>query len=357
MTKNNGLFLGISVPLMLVLTRQYDVLRRRNIWLSVVPSIVFVGVWQYVTLPFNIGNLKGVTGESIPGLTLFTFLQQLVGLVWIGLLPFILWSIYARIVRPLLARRPVNILDAATFALLVGPVLFHSMLPHDVNQRYLVPSIAALLLFAGQAMLDLLSLPVFARFPQPLKWVLVAVLLVVCRSPQRYDPGTAGGYAELAQDLLAKYPANQAPAVLISASFGSQAVLIAEVATHESRMGHWLIRGSKIFSHRNGVLNNRQVELTGKSPAEMLSYLQDLPISVLVLADDGDPQHAPEYDLVTRILHDYPDRWTRVLSKYAGAECGNASCTVEVYQLNSAVGQTHFSPGKLPTDMSLWKGL
>jgi len=135
-------------------------------------------------------------------------------------------------------------------------------------------------------------------------------------------------------------------------------MFVSEIATHEERMGgHWLLRGSKIFRRRTGVMNNRQTELTHESPEEILQYLDELPVSLLVLADDGDPEHAPQHDLVAKLIHDSPDRWTQVLTGQVGGECRNAPCTIEVYRLNSTVGKTHFSPEKLPTGMSLWKGL
>jgi len=358
-TKNNGLFLGISVPVMILVTRSLGILRRRDIWLAIIPSVIFVGIWQYVTLPFNIGNMKGVTEESVPGLVLFFFLKQLIGLVWVGLLPLILWSIYARIVRPLLRREPVNTVDAATFALLIGPVLFHSMLPHDANQRYLLPSVAALLLFSGQALLDLFSLQVFARVPQPLKLAAIAVLLVVSRSSVRFTPPVPSGYNQLATELLARYPAKDNPSILISASYEGEGMLVSEIATHEPRMGHWLIRGSKIFRHRTGIHNNREMELTKESPEEMIRYFEELPVSLLVLADDGDPEHAPQHEIVAKMIKDHPDRWTQVMTGNVGSKCQIeiAPCTIEVYRFNSTLGKKEFSPDKLPTGMSLWKGL
>jgi len=357
MSKNNGLFLGVSVPLMILLTRSWSVLRRRDLWLSIVPGVVFVGVWQYLTLPFNIGNMKGFTEESIPGAVILIFVKQLVGLVWIGLLPLILWSVYARILRPLFQRRPVNIMDAATFALLAGPMLFHSMLPHDANQRYLLPSLAALLLFAGQALLDLFSLAAFTRIPQPLKLAVIAVVLVLSRSTMQFPPTAQCGYADLATELLARYPAADNPSILISASFGGEELFVSEVAIHEQRLGHWLLRGSKIFRRRTGILNNRETELTRDPPEKILEYLDELPVSLLVLADDGDSEHAAEHDLVASLIHDYPDRWTQVMTGTVGGECRDAPCTIEVYRLNSTIGKTRFSPEKLPTGMSLWKGL
>jgi hypothetical protein len=357
MTKNNGLFLGISVPLMILLTRSWGILRRWNLWMAIVPSVVFVGVWQYLTLPFNIGNMKGITEESVPGAVILILLKQLAGLVWVGLLPLVLWSVYARILRPLFQRKAVNIVDAATFALLAGPVLFHAMLPHDANQRYLLPSLAALLLFAGQALLDLFSLPLFTRFPQPLKVTAIAVLLILSRSRMPFPPQPQTGYGDLAAELLARYPAQEAPSILISAEFAGEGMFVAEIATHEQRMGHWLLRGSKIFRHRTGIHNNRETELTRDSPEEILRYLDDLPVSLLVLADDGVPEHTPEHDMVAQMIRDYPDRWTQVLSGHVGGECRDAPCTIEVYRLNSTIGKTHFSPEKLPSGMSLWKGL
>lgn len=352
MTKNNGLFLAISLPLTVLLTRSLSILRRWDAWMVTLPAIGAFGVWQYLTLPFVWNNM---TAESTPGLAFFIYIRQLATLAWVGLLPFVIWAVYRRVFVPLVRRGRVSSLDAALFGLLMGPCLFHSMLPHDVNQRYLLPSLPPLLIFAIEGLLDTLSIPVLQRIPQAARLLLAASMIVLPAAARPVQPALPFQYDNLASRLIAAYPTKTAPVFLISASFDGEALFVGEMALHERRPGHWVLRASKLLRHKVGVLN-RQTALVTTAPAEMLQRFQDLPVSLVVLADDGDPEQATERSYLEGMIRDHANLFRLLLTAPVGSGCHDAPCTIRVYQLKGNPG-AHFSPEKLPQNMQLWKGL
>jgi hypothetical protein len=355
MTKNNGLFLAISLPLAVLLARSLSILRRWDAWAATLPAVLAFGAWQYLTLPFVWNNMKGVTDESTPGLAFFIYVRQLATLAWIGLLPFAAWAVYRRVFLPLQRRGKAGVLDAALFGLLVGPCLFHSLLPHDVNQRYLLPSLPPLLIFAIEGLLDLLSLPAIARIPQAARLLLAAGIVVLPAAAAPVPRALSFQYDSLAARLIAAYPKETAPAFLISASFDGEALFVGEMAVRERRPGHWLLRASKLLRHRVGVLN-RETALIQTSPAEVLERFQDLPVSLVVIADDGDLEQATERSFLEGMIRDHPDLFRLVLTSPVGSGCYDAPCTIRVYQMQGNP-QARFSPDKLPQNMQLWKNL
>ena len=81
MTKNNALFLAISLPVVVLLSGAWGVLRRWDIWLAAIPGGAAMLGWQYLTLPFVRNNMSA---EATPGLALLPYLVQLATLAWAG---------------------------------------------------------------------------------------------------------------------------------------------------------------------------------------------------------------------------------------------------------------------------------
>ena len=355
MTKNNAMFLAISLPLTVLLTRSLSVLRRWDIWMATMPAVLAFGVWQYLTLPFVENNMKGVTAESIPGIAFFYYVRQLATLAWIGLLPLVIWAVYRHVYLPLIRHGRVSYLDAALFGLLVGPCLFHSMLPHDVNQRYLLPSLPPLLIFAMRGLLEMLSIPVIVRIPQAARLLLAAAVVVLPAAASPVPVALPFEYDMVASRLIGAYPKEIAPAFLISASFDGEALFVGEMALHERRLGHWVLRASKLLRHKVGVLN-RQTALTTAAPAEVLQRFRDLPVSLMVIAEDGEPEQTEERSYLEGMIRDHPDLFRLLLTAPVGGGCRDAPCTIRVYELQGNAS-ARFSPDKLPQNMPLWKNL
>src|SRR5579883_145831 len=346
MTKNNALFLAIAVPLAILLTRSFRLLRRAEFWLAALPGALAVVVWQYFTLPFVQKNMKGVTEESVPGFVAFPYVWKLVTLVWIGLAPFVLWGIYRRVWVPL-RRGRVAPLDAALFALLIGPVAFHSLLPHDVNQRYLLPALPALLIFAAAGVVDLFST---FRIPYPAALAAAALAVAIPSIATPVKPLPQAGFLAIADHMAAHYPGSLYPSMLLESSFAGESQLIAEIAVRDHRPERWLLRGGKILRRRTGTLNNRQTAVVEEDPAEMLRYLKELPVSFLVVSDEGSAE-IPDREYVARMMKIEPELFHAELTVPYGPEC--PSCTIRLYRVGASPGGG-FHPERLPQNMPLW---
>jgi len=351
-TKNNALFLGITLPAMVLLTRKFGILRRKDIWLALLPGVVFCGVWQYFTLPFVRNNLLHDTtlAESVVG-----YLDQTVHLAWIGFLPFILWSVGKRIAMPVLRGQAVAAWDAASIGVVAGAYLFHAALPHSVNGRYLLPALVALLLFTAQALEDLFAMAAWRQLPGGARTVAIAVLLVAPEALGAFSvaPELPYGYAGLAQQIEEQCPAARCPSILISASFGAEGMMVAELAVRERRPGHYLIRATKILQERAGA-NNHQRELVHGDPRQMEQYFEELPIRLVVISDDGDTEPAATHDALNSIIQQNRAAWDKIMTVPVGGRCSGASCMVDVYQLKNAAARADFSPQKLPAGTGLW---
>jgi hypothetical protein len=352
LTKNNAMFIAISGAIVLLMTSRWSILRRLDLWVAVLPAVLAFGAWQWLTLPFVRYNMKGVTGESTPGLTLFVYGSELLHLIWPALLPFVLFGIWKRIGEPRLRGKLADSTDAASLGLLLGPCLFHAMLPHDVNQRYLLPSLVALLIFAAYGIQEVLSL---VRLTPALRVPLTAAILCIPALAVRIPPDVSMGYSTVAAALTNNSIPQDPPSMLIVSSFGGEANLVAEIASREARPGHWLLRSYKILRRHTGRLN-RQTELVTTDPEEMLAYLQDLPVSLIVIADDGEPKSGQQVSYTRAMVRAHPDLFTAVLREPVGAHCLGRACAIEVYRLNGG-RRGPFDAEKLPKDMPLWKGL
>jgi hypothetical protein len=92
----------------------------------------------------------------------------------------------------------------------------------------------------------------------------------------------------------------------------------------EKRPGHIVLRASKVFA--SSRWDGRDYSVAYQTSAEMMKYLEELPVG-LVLIDDSGPNLFRHHALLKETLLKYPDRWellgTYPLTK-AGIEYGNA---------------------------------
>jgi hypothetical protein len=354
-TKNNAMFLGITLPAMMVLTGSIGLIKKKELWFALLPGALFCAAWQFLTLPFVSKNILHDTtlAEAVKG-----YFDQTIHLVWIGFLPFILWAIIRRVVMPVMRWQKVEPWDAASFAMVLGTYLFHAALPHSVNGRYLLPSVVALLLFAAEGIADSLAL---AAVPQLSKGTRMAAIGLVLVLPEAWGALTMAsqpgyGYADLAGKIETACPPETCPSILVSASFGGEGMIVAELASREQGAGHWLVRATKILQQRAGE-NNHQRELVKTDPQEMERRLEELPIHLAIVSNDGDSDPASPHNYLVGIIQANPEAWEKILAGSVGGTCHDAACTVDVYRLKSAVGKKTFSPSKLPSGMALWPGM
>jgi hypothetical protein len=136
--------------------------------------------------------------------------------------------------------------------------------------------------------------------------------------------------------------------IIVSSDPTIEGMFISEVAMHEKRPGHIVLRASKVLG--TARWDGRDYRVVYRTPAELMKYLKGVPVGVVVI--DGSlpqPDQSQHYALLQKTLLAYPDRW-EPLGAYPltknGVEYGDA---LLVYRLIG--GQTK-ARAKIHLDMS-----
>ena len=115
-------------------------------------------------------------------------------------------------------------------------------------------------------------------------------------------------------------------------------MFISEVAMHEKRPGHIVLRASKVLASSSWVGN--EYKLVHPTPTEMMKYLEEVPVGIVVIDNSGS-DNVPHHSLLKKTLLAYPDRW-ELLGNYpltqAGVEHPNA---LLVYRLRGHESKAH----------------
>ena len=324
LTKGSGWLLAIVPPVTLVLTRKWGLLRRPSFWTPFALIFVLCVPWQLMTMQLVD---RGWDGGSKPSMAytadaLVEFLKLFPEILGPVLLTLMLVGIAVLVAAPLL-RRAISAEASAMLALLLGVWLFHSLVPAGVEDRKLVIAVPAMVLFAlgGAAY-------VAGRVPRDnslfrWRWVLVGGVAVVSflaftfRIPkvQRY------GYIDAAH-YLATRPELKSATILVSSESGGEGLLVSEMAMKEPQPSDIIIRGTKSLA--NMEWNATHYRSVYSDPSQILHYLQDKKVQLVVMDDFAPQVRFPHNDLLKqtiqqdgrfRLLASFPDGSSKPLGE------------------------------------------
>ncbi len=317
LTKGSGWLLAIVPPITIVLTRKWRVLRRLSFWVPFALICILCVPWQLMTIRLA---ERGWDGGSKPSLSytltallgFIKFFPQILGPV---LLTLMLVGIVALILGPLIRGRvPANV--SAMFALLLGVWIFHSLVPAGVEDRKLVIAVPAMVLFTlGGVVWAANQIPqrsiLFER-----RWMLVGGLTAISFfvGPFYVPRIQHYGFIEAAHFLTTR-PELKYATILVSSEAGGEGMLVSEVAMREPRPSNVIIRGTKSLASMEW--NAAHYRSFYSSPTEILRYLEDEKIQVVVMDNFAPQVRFPHNDLLRetiqqgkrfRLLSTFPDR-------------------------------------------------
>ena len=312
LTKGNALSLALVPPLAVVFSRRFHLLIRPSFWCPVLIVLVCCAPWYWLTLDMARNGLY----EEAPTLR-FTveamrfYAWHLVKITGIGLSLLMAIGFMVRVIRPCWERGTEG-RWAAVGAWPVSVWVFHSIVPSGVDERYLILAVPALLMFlvAGMATVaEHLPLPRLTA-GQKGAVVTLAVALVFAKETFVIPQKAWYGMAEVTQRLLST-PDIQESVILLSLDSRSEGMFIAEIAMRERRPGHIVLRASKILAKSEWT--GRNYEALYHTPAEVMSYLEQIPVGVLVSDRSIPVQDQREHHrLLNQMLEAYPQRWELV---------------------------------------------
>lgn len=337
-TKANGFALFLLPPLAILLSRRWQLLRRPAFWLPPAVAAALAAPWYLTTLPTARDGWKGSTSAKflvgkVAAANLGS-LMELGGSVFLALALIGLLAVVARRGHD----APGDPRRAAFGALLLATFLFHSFVAPTRGTRHMS--------LAAPALVALAAASLFARDrhlgrPVP-RWttanVAAAALALVAFLFQtaRPLPDAAQGAQEVAR-FVRDTPALGDATLLVSSTGYGEGAVIAEVAMHEDRPGHQVLRASKLLSRSSW--NGSRYQALATNAEEVQALLDRASVEVVVLDDDPltklkRPQ--PHHDLLRAAVADSPGRWQRVLpvpgrhlsySVYARPNLAGASAT------------------------------
>jgi hypothetical protein len=209
-------------------------------------------------------------------------------------------------------RRPAQPpIFACMAAYAVGIFAFQAFVPTGVEARKLMMAFPAILFLAAAGARQLAEL--LRGHVRP-AWTAAALIglgtvLWSCYSLTMVHRDERG-YRAVAQYILSN-PALKNAVILVSSNEPAigEGMLIAEIASRESRPGHFILRASKVISHSDwsGELNYR---LLVQNPNELLRVFDEMPVNVVVAEFPFTPQSPPHHRLLLDAIEHHPDRWS-----------------------------------------------
>lgn len=346
LTKASGLMLALVPPVAMLLSRRLRLFSRASLWIA--PGIVLAlcGPWYLLIDHSTRQFMRQTTGL---GLTVGHFenqFPQLWRLTGAALLLLIVIGFLLRVVKPLVARQGVAPSWAAAAALVVSAIVFRSYVGAAYEARHLIALVPVLLMFlaAGVEWLGL-NLPL-ARVAVRRRLLLVAAVAGILFVLETFTipKKNTHGFAEVAQDLLARNEfANSV--FLVSSQGDGEGMFIAEVAMRERRPGHYILRGYKVLARSSW--SGAYYRVLYGTPVEVVSYLESIPVGVLVMDLSAGRFPAGHHRLLKEMLRTYPERW-ELIGSYPRRSAGGATGRIEVYRM---VGHETKPVGKIRIDM------
>jgi len=238
----------------------------------------------------------------------------LVATVGWPLFVFLLLGFYRKIVLPL-RHNSLESDWASMAALIAGFFGFHLVLYHDITElRYFIMVAPCMLLFVVAGIEWVREAAFLRRLPPAVSAAALAVCLGgafaiwTFRIPSRPSHGFSG----IARDLVSA-PGLKDSVFLVSSSDFGEGMFIAEVAEHEQRPSHFVLRATQqlVRSSWGGDVYS----LRYQTPADIIRALEDIPVSVVVMHTTwSSAPMPPHHALLREGLKAFPQDWQEVAS-------------------------------------------
>lgn len=312
LNKGTGIALAAMPPAMILLTHRFEVLKRPSFWLS--GGIVAAAAAPWYLLAPAAMHQSAVPLSYVVAGPEFTPRFRVDWILETGpwLLPPAAVGLWITVLAPLFRGRRVEPLWAAAAGLLATVLAFRAITPLMSDVRHALPLAPAVMMFAAAG-----TARVVAALPGAARWKTAAVAAVVLAAAavgaEAVRPKRPAGFIPVARDLLADERLRDSVLLIASDAIG-EGMFIQEVAMHEERPGHIVLRASKVLSE-SGWMGEGYASFFD-TPDQLLEYLESVPVGVVVLEEDAAPNQA-HHRLLRQVMRDHADRWER-LGAYAG---------------------------------------
>ena len=331
LTKGNGLALALVPPFAILLSRRWGLLRSRPMWASAGLVVLACSPWYYLTLEISRGTWGGgnlpswgyasAAARSYAGGLLAAGGWITAGLCLIGL--------FTR-----LADREAPGMWRAAAAWLLAWTVMHLLAPTSIEPRHLISLLPIWFLFAAAGAHWLAR-----RFPWPAVRVAGAIAVVwsvmFALEAFEYPQKRLTGFDRAVTWLLAREEHGDSVILVDSDQIG-EGLAITEVALAEERVGHYVLRGTKILSTSDWL--GRYYKSRHDTTEEMAAHLREIPVRIVLFDRSGEPSWLMKHHrLLEETLREDPN-WTLVRTFDVARESGIFEGGLEVWEQRGVAG-------------------
>jgi hypothetical protein len=307
LTKGTGLALALAVPLAMLFTRRFHVLRRPSFWLAVVLIVVVAGPWTFATRNLGRGGWEEPSPSWHFTLLALRYYPQKLALA-LCVLPLVFLAIGVWVKSR--AGTPHQGRWASAGGLIVAIMIFQSILPVGLESRHLIAALPAAIMFivAGMGWKPLGS----AEPPEPrrlLPWINAALMLAITAGLTPLAAKNCRGFAPVAETLLSE--ATPSDVALVSSDARGEGMFISEVAMREHRPGHMIQRASKSLA--SSTWSGSGYSPLYENDDDLLAFLTSGKIQYLVLDDSvPDLYRRAHEDQLKRVIDQHADSFWEI---------------------------------------------
>ncbi|MGA2132399.1 MAG: glycosyltransferase family 39 protein [Bryobacteraceae bacterium] len=300
-TKANAVALVLLPVIAVPLTRRWRLLRARGLYYAAAIILLCGAPWpvlSYFMIARSMGG-EAVTLHLIAG-TAMAYLRVLWGTLGWGLVPFCLIGMVVCMVR--CRRNSIDLTLAGAFALLISIWVYHSLIGNG-DARYMVAALppALVLTVAGFAW-TVQRIPI-PSLPLRVRAVALGSLAAALFATKTWTVPSKPyqGFDQAARFLLTN-PEFSAGNFLVVSHARGEGAFISEIAMHDARPGHIVLRSTKVLS--SSTWYGTVYHLRYENSQDIRNFLDQAPIDA-VAVDTRSPQAWPDeaaFRLENRVL-------------------------------------------------------
>ena len=311
LVKGNGWVLAVFPIFHIALTGQWRLLINWRTYAAGAAAILVVGGWTVVTYKISSAGFKYAWGLDYFLMAVPTFLSA----IYKNIGQFGAIAALVGIVGSVASKEPPELREAGRtcLAMVLATILFHSVVPVDLDPRYMSSAIPPLVIFMvlGVWMITRRLQGVAAR-----QWVVLPLALTLFAIPGALFLRDRPARYDMRMDLVAAqitaHPGGMV--VVIDGHGGTEGAFVAEVALRDRARQIYVVRSSQLLAQSDFM--GKRYALRVNTPEAVLGLLDDISCSAVVVAEGpGIVPHFPHSDLLLSALR-HPSSPFRLAQTY-----------------------------------------
>ena len=311
LVKGNGWVLALFPFIHIALTKRWSVLTNWRSYAAAAAVLAVVGAWTLVTYKISSDGFNYAWGWAYFSKSMPLFLQAL----YVNLGPVGTLAALVGTVGSVLATQNPVLREAGrtALALVLATVLFHALVPVDIDPRYMssaMPSLTILMALGAWMLAQRLS-RTLAR-----QWWLPSIVLVLFAVPGALFLRDRMPRYDLRMDQVATVIAAQpGSVVVVDGHSGTEGSLAVEVALRDPARQDYVVRSSQLLTDSDFM--GKSYALRVASPQAVLDMLDAIGSNIVVVAQGTEiTPRFPHSDLLLaamrlptsqfKLVHTYP---------------------------------------------------